>query len=38
MSIASDQFVESMSMASEQMGIISMNLEDINPKLREANA
>lgn len=38
MSIASDQFAESMSLASEQMEIISMNLEDINPKLKEANA
>tara|TARA_S200002703_G_scaffold58240_2_gene50611 strand:+ start:1230 stop:3023 length:1794 start_codon:yes stop_codon:yes gene_type:complete len=38
MSPVSEQFAETMSMASEQMGIISMNLEDINPKLREANA
>lgn len=38
MSPVSEQFAETMSMASEQMGIISMNLEDINPKLKEANA
>jgi len=38
MSPVSEQFSETMSMASEQMGIISMNLEEINPKLKEANA
>ena len=38
MSPVSEQFAETMSMASEQMEIISMNLEDINPKLKEANA